>query len=418
VYITAFFTQDFAPKTGLSAQVSVLRLSDNALVVTAQAMTESNLAGYYYYNWGAYDDGEEYVIVADGGSSLNAVERYKHNGSADGDIKPILEDTDQIQGKLPANGIADESLQQAAHTQTQTDIADLENLSQTQAQTAAEAAFASQGYTPTRAANLDNLDDSISNVRNDIAGISNVTRFACTIPILERPDAGSIAYKIRVNLVDTDGQMEDPDANTVNVGAENHAGMDRSSNLGGGGVMSRLAQGRYEITYTVSSTDALEQLIFTFSYAENAEPFAYDRSQLVVDTSLVGYTAADRTRDVQIASETAAIDGRLPADPATVTNQAAILTAIGDLEDLSQAQAQAACAAALAALNFTASSGTELNWLYQRFLNQLDLAASGKWVLQLEGGGKTTWDPVLDYKGDPIILQPGAPARRPKGVIS
>lgn len=76
----------------------------------------------------------------------------------DGEIGDILTDTNEIQGKLPANNIADETLQQAAHTQTQADIAALNDLSIADVQTA----LTNQGYTVVRAALLDNLDALIS----------------------------------------------------------------------------------------------------------------------------------------------------------------------------------------------------------------------------------------------------------------
>ncbi len=80
-YITAYFTRSGSPETGLSATVSILRLSDDTVVVNAAAMSEASLAGWYYYDFGAYDAAEDYAITADGGATLFGVERYKHGGS-------------------------------------------------------------------------------------------------------------------------------------------------------------------------------------------------------------------------------------------------------------------------------------------------------------------------------------------------
>jgi hypothetical protein len=74
-----------------------------------------------------------------------------------GTLEDILADTDAIDTRLPSDP-ADESLQQAAHTQTQSDIAALNNLSIAGVQTA----MTNQGYTAARAPNLDNLDATVS----------------------------------------------------------------------------------------------------------------------------------------------------------------------------------------------------------------------------------------------------------------
>ena len=77
------------------------------------------------------------------------------------DVAAILADTDAIDTRLPSDP-ADESLQQAAHAQTQLDISNLENLSAAQAEVACEQALTDQGYTTARAPNLDNLDATVS----------------------------------------------------------------------------------------------------------------------------------------------------------------------------------------------------------------------------------------------------------------
>lgn len=94
MYITAFFTKDYSPATGLIPTVSALRLSDNTLVVDGQQMSESNLSGFYYWNWTEYGEDQEYVITADGGTDLDEVERYKFGGSAEADIKLIKGDVE------------------------------------------------------------------------------------------------------------------------------------------------------------------------------------------------------------------------------------------------------------------------------------------------------------------------------------
>ena len=106
----------------------------------------------------------------------------------------------------------------------------------------------------------------------------------------------------------------------MTLNAENNAGASRNSNLDSL-AMRRIGVGRYENVYTVADTHLLEQLLFEFSYAEGGVQFVKDKTETVVDASEVGYTSADRTRDNQIAIETAAIlvdtneiQGKLPTN--------------------------------------------------------------------------------------------------------
>lgn len=154
VWLTATWIENNAPVTGLAPTVVALRLSDNSLVLS-QTMTATNLSGSYRYLWTAYDEDEEYLIRADGGSTL--IDRYRWGGSAEGDIKLILADTDAIDTRLPSDP-ADESLQQAAHAQTQADISALDTAIPGHVQTA----LTNQGYTSVRAALLDFLDASVA----------------------------------------------------------------------------------------------------------------------------------------------------------------------------------------------------------------------------------------------------------------
>ena len=80
MYITAFYTNDGAPATGLSPTVRIRRVSDNALVITDAAMSEVG-DGWYKYDYSAYDEELDYAIRCDGGSSLTNADRYKYAGN-------------------------------------------------------------------------------------------------------------------------------------------------------------------------------------------------------------------------------------------------------------------------------------------------------------------------------------------------
>jgi len=141
-------------------------------------------------------------------------------------------------------------------------------------------------------------------IEGKIDDISNVTRFRTTAPSpFEVPSSGSVDYRIHVNLEDTTGNPEDPDADTITVGVTNQVGTDRSANLSST-TMVKESTGRYRVDYTVASTHPLEQLMFTFTYDEGGVTFVKNMDRLVTDAAEVGYTATDRSRDDQIALET------------------------------------------------------------------------------------------------------------------
>lgn len=109
-----------------------------------------------------------------------------------GQLQDVLADTDAIDTRLPIDP-ADESLQQASHDQTQADIAALNNLDVAGIQ----AAMTAQGFTPTRATNLDEID---TGVHLGVAYDDNSTEIRLTATLLRSgiavlvPTSGSITW--------------------------------------------------------------------------------------------------------------------------------------------------------------------------------------------------------------------------------
>lgn len=68
IYAAVRFTQDFIGKTGLSPTLTVIRVSDNAVVINAQAMSEIGDGFYKRDITSAISTAVEYVGFADGGS--------------------------------------------------------------------------------------------------------------------------------------------------------------------------------------------------------------------------------------------------------------------------------------------------------------------------------------------------------------
>lgn len=148
-----------------------------------------------------------------------------------------------------------------------------------------------------------------------VADIAAVTRFRTSAAsVFDLPAASFVDFKIAVNLEDTDGNPEDPDASTITVGVTNHLGASRVANLQGGAVMTQLSTGRYEIEYRVASTHAIEELRFSFTYDENAVTFIKDMMRQVADYDTIGFTAADRTTIANIETDTNEVQGKLPTN--------------------------------------------------------------------------------------------------------
>lgn len=96
MYFTAYFSNTGIPATGLSPTISILKVSDNSVVVNAQAMTEVGL-GWYKYNYTDYDKSIDYVFLCDGGVTLTGPERYVGGASdTSGDVLQIAEDVDNL----------------------------------------------------------------------------------------------------------------------------------------------------------------------------------------------------------------------------------------------------------------------------------------------------------------------------------
>lgn len=233
--------------------------------------------------------------------------------------------------------------------------------------------------TALRAGYLDNLSGGAVALQGDLLAVQNNTRVVFTPPgVIERPDAGTTTYQVHLLLYDEVGNMEAPDS-APTLALTNSAGTDRSARLDSG-TMALVEAGHYKAIYTADVGDALEELEWTATVVEGGATRKYFRSSLIVDTTAVDFTAADRIALAAIKAQTdvftftgsdvkATLDGETVAltasqrvkldatqpdyapstTAALAAAQAAVLAAIAALDDLSAAQVQAAAAAALAA---------------------------------------------------------------------
>lgn len=150
--------------------------------------------------------------------------------------------------------------------------------------------------TAARAGYLDNLNVG-GNVASsaEVTSIQNNTRVVRVVPVMiERPDAGTTTYRIELLLYDAVGNMEAPDS-APTIALVDQDGTDLSSRLDSA-TMALVSTGRYRAVYTATSTDDLEQLVWTFSVVEGGATRVYGNTSLIVDTTAVDFTTADRTK--------------------------------------------------------------------------------------------------------------------------
>lgn len=129
----------------------------------------------------------------------------------------------------------------------------------------------------------------------EVTAIQNNTRVVRVVPdVIERPDSGTTTYRVELLLYDTTGNMEAPDS-APTIALVNQSGTDRSSRLDST-TMSPVSTGRYRAIYTADAADAIEQLVWTFSVVEGSATRLYGNTSLVVDTTAVDFTSADRAK--------------------------------------------------------------------------------------------------------------------------
>ncbi len=172
-----------------------------------------------------------------------------------------------------------------------------------QVNTEADTALSDAGVTAARMGYVDNLNVG-GNVASsaEATAIQNNTRVVRVVPdVIERPDSGTTTYRVELLLYDDVGNMEAPDS-APTLALVNQAGTDRSSRLDSA-TMALVSTGRYRAIYTADAADTLEQLVWTFSVVEGGATRLYGNQSLIVDTTAVDFTAADRTKLETLATD-------------------------------------------------------------------------------------------------------------------
>ena len=129
----------------------------------------------------------------------------------------------------------------------------------------------------------------------DVAAITQAQRVRLALPaMLERPDSSSVAYRVWIYVYDEQHKAEDLDS-IPTVTVENNTGVDRSANLG---TVTKpgATTGQYYVDYTVASGHAIEGLLFKVNAVEGGVTTQYAGPSIVVDTTAVDFTSADRVK--------------------------------------------------------------------------------------------------------------------------
>ena len=158
---------------------------------------------------------------------------------------------------------------------------------------------------------------------SQIDNLTNNTLSDLRVPkVVERPDSGTEAYVVRLHTYDLDGSMLDPDS-APTLALENAAGTDRSARLDST-TGTKIETGVYTWTYTASDTDDVpEQLVWEFTVVVSGATRKLPATSLVVDTTAVDFTSADRTKleavhgklpTGDIADESTAVDAKTAAE--------------------------------------------------------------------------------------------------------
>ena len=111
--LTAYFTENGTPKTGLTPTLMIWDVSDGSAAVTAGAFTEL-AGGWYKYAWAAFDLTKDYVARADGGGGQPVGERYAPIDMAGAALSGKI---DSIEAKVDTlDGIVDSILEDTGTT--------------------------------------------------------------------------------------------------------------------------------------------------------------------------------------------------------------------------------------------------------------------------------------------------------------
>lgn len=191
---------------------------------------------------------------------------------------------------------------------------------------------------------LSALKTLIDAVQAGVTSIQNNTRTVVALPAeIITPATGSKIYKVPIRIYNTQGSLEDPDSNSVQVSLQNSSGNDRANLFTGGGTSPKAATrtglGAYEVELTIPAGTAKEQINMLVDYTENAVALQAVRSTNIVDEIQASGLAQQITLQ-EVLDDTADMQPRLLDVQTEINNAtyglAALKTALDAIDALAQ----------------------------------------------------------------------------------
>ncbi len=77
--IVSLFSENGIPKPGLSPVITIVDIDEDEIIIDEEIMdTLSSMPYLYIYDFITYNAEKNYIIITDGGDSLNNIDRYKY----------------------------------------------------------------------------------------------------------------------------------------------------------------------------------------------------------------------------------------------------------------------------------------------------------------------------------------------------
>lgn len=134
-----------------------------------------------------------------------------------------------------------------------------------------------------------------------ILNIQNGTYVSASTPaFIEKPDTGTVAYRIRVVFSDETGTLKNLDSGSPTIAVTDETGASLAANVGS---WTNPQTGVYDVTYTASSSHTYQVINWFISGTINSKLRAFSSNSPFVDTNAVDFTSADRTKLNQLASD-------------------------------------------------------------------------------------------------------------------
>lgn len=237
---------------------------------------------------------ELYINGQGAGNSAPAVHKFRATAK---DLDDLSSEIGVVSGKIDVvDGVVDDILVDTADMQprvidTQSKVTD------------------NKGNIESVTFGLSALKALIDAVQSTVNGISNVTRFSASLaPELIIPPAGNTDSRVFMHLTDNIGNLEDPDANQIEVTAFDAVGNDVTAthlifggqvDNGGGKVDAvRDSLGQYRIDVRVPTGTAIGVLTLKFEYTEGGADIASSRATLLVDDVQSSGAALESTSQI------------------------------------------------------------------------------------------------------------------------